>query len=87
MHAGYKWMRLDLQDRGSNTQETDVQQVEAEVLDVSQEPEQQVVSVRFHGLIREDKAAPAEAFDEIWHMTKPRSGGSGWVLAGIQQVQ
>ena len=30
---------------------------------------------------------PAAPFDEMWHMTKPRDGSTGWILAGIQQVQ
>jgi predicted lipid-binding transport protein (Tim44 family) len=43
-------------------------------------------SVRFAGQIREPQATKAEAFEEIWHLQKPVSGDSGWVLAGIQQV-
>ena len=59
----------------------------AEVLDVAEEAARYIVSVRFTGLIREAANAAAEPFDEIWHMTKPRDGKGGWVLAGIQQVQ
>lgn len=80
-------IKLGMGERGAGKQETDVVQLNAEVLDVSEEANRYIVSVRFHGLIREEKAAPAESFDEIWHMTKPRSGATGWVLAGIQQVQ
>lgn len=80
-------IKLAMGERGAEKQETDVVQLNAEVLDVAEEASRYIVSIRFHGLIREDKAAPAEAFDEIWHMTKPRSGGTGWVLSGIQQVQ
>ncbi len=72
-------------ERGSAKQETDVVKLDAEVIDVSEEATRYVVSVRFTGQISEDKGAP-EAFEEIWHMSKPRDGGSGWVLAGIQQV-
>jgi predicted lipid-binding transport protein (Tim44 family) len=46
-----------------------------------------VVSVRFTGMIREEAGAPAESFDEIWHLVKPRQGQGGWLLAGIQQMQ
>ena len=73
-------------ERAGAKQETDVVKLDAEVLDVSEEANRYVVSVRFTGLIREDQGTP-EAFDEIWHMTKPRNGSAGWVLAGIQQVQ
>ena len=79
-------IKLAMAERGLVKQETDVVQLNAEVLDVAEEANRYVVSVRFTGQISEDKAA-AEAFDEIWHMTKPRDGSTGWVLAGIQQVQ
>ncbi len=75
--------RLDLQERGSATQKTDVVQLDAEVIDVSQESTQQVVSVRFHGLIREDASGGAAPFDEIWHLVKPVDGSREWAIAGI----
>lgn len=78
-------IKLHHAERGAAKQETDVVKLEAEVFDVSEEANRYVVSVRFTGQISEDKGAP-EAFEEIWHMSKPRQGG-GWVLAGIQQVQ
>lgn len=80
-------IKLGLAERGNAQQETDVVSLEAEVLDVSEEANRYVVSVHFHGLIREDKGANAEPFAEVWHLTKPRDGSKGWVLAGIQQVQ
>jgi predicted lipid-binding transport protein (Tim44 family) len=73
-------------ERAAAKQETDVLKLEAEVLDVSEEANRYLVSVRFKGEISEDKGAP-EAFAEIWHMSKPREGAGGWVLAGIQQVE
>ena len=80
-------VKLSFVDRGQATQQTDVVTVNAEVLDVAEESTRYIVSVRFTGLIREAANAAAEPFDEIWHMTKPRDGKGGWVLAGIQQVQ
>ncbi len=80
-------IKLGMAERGAEKQETDVVQLNAEVLDVAEEASRYIVSVRFTGLIREEKNAAPEAFDEIWHMTKPRNGNGGWVLAGIQQVQ
>lgn len=80
-------IKMGMGDRGAATQETDVVQLNAEVLDVAEEAARYVVSVRFHGLIREEKNGPTEPFDEIWNMTKPRDGSRGWTLAGIQQVQ
>jgi predicted lipid-binding transport protein (Tim44 family) len=76
--------KLDLQDRGDKKQTTDVVKVDAEVLDLAKEGERQVVSVRFHGQLREDIGAPAEDFDEIWHLTRFGDNPS-WSIAGIQQ--
>ncbi len=78
--------RLDLQDRkASTTQQTDVVQLNAQVLDFAQESERQIVSVRFHGLIREEKDAATTTFDEIWHLVKPADGSREWAIAGIGQ--
>jgi predicted lipid-binding transport protein (Tim44 family) len=79
--------KLDLQDRGAATQTTDVVRIDAEVLDVAIESQRQVVSVRFHGLIREQKDGVAEPFDEVWHLVKPADGSREWAIAGIQQTQ
>jgi len=78
-------IKLDLQDRGSASQQTDVVRVDAEVLDVVSETERQLVSVRFHGLIREEKDGVAAPFDEVWHLVKPLDGSREWAIAGIQQ--
>jgi predicted lipid-binding transport protein (Tim44 family) len=78
-------VRLDLQERGPTAQRTDVVRVDAEVLDVASEADRQVVSVRFHGLIREQIDGVAEPFDEVWHLVKPTDGSREWAIAGIQQ--
>jgi predicted lipid-binding transport protein (Tim44 family) len=78
-------LRLDLQDRGSAAQTTDVERVDAQVVDFATEDGREIVSVRFHGLIREEAGQPAAAFDEIWHLVRPASGGN-WAIAGIQQT-
>ncbi len=54
---------------------------------MTEEERRYIVSVHFNGLIREEDGAAAQPFAEVWHMTKPRDGSRGWVLAGIQQVQ
>ena len=80
-------IKMGMAERGNAKQETDVVQLNGEVLDVATETSRYVVRIRFTGLIREEKDAPAAPFDEIWHMTKPTDNSRGWVLAGIQQVQ
>src|SRR5438874_2141759 len=77
-------IKLDLQERGGKVQRTDVVRVDAEVLDVASEAERQIVSVRFHGLIREEDNGVAEPFDEVWHLVKPADGSREWAIAGIQ---
>jgi predicted lipid-binding transport protein (Tim44 family) len=79
-------LRLDLQDRGNAGQQTDVMQLDAELVDTAQEDGHWVASVRFHGLIREHAEQPAEAFDELWHFVKPVAGDRDWAIAGISPV-
>ena len=80
-------LRLDLQERGTAKQQTDVMQLDAEVVDTAQEQGQWVVSVRFHGLIREAIDQGAEPFDELWHLVKPLDDSRDWAIAGISPVQ
>lgn len=77
-------LRLDLQERGAAAQQTDVVTLDAELLDFAQESERQIVSVRFHGLIREEARLPAAPFDEVWHLVRPLDGSRSWAIAGIQ---
>lgn len=79
-------LRMQIEERGPGNQETDVQQLEAVLLEMVSEPERHVASVRFSGQIKEEAQGPAQYFAEIWHLTKPANGG-GWVVAGIQQIQ
>ncbi|MEO6032101.1 MAG: Tim44-like domain-containing protein [Burkholderiaceae bacterium] len=80
-------VKLDLQDRGSAAQTTDVVQIDAEVLDFTAEAERQIVSVRFHGLIREARDSGATPFDEIWQLVKPIDASREWAIAGVQQSE
>ncbi|MCE1238910.1 MAG: 39S ribosomal protein L45 [Azonexaceae bacterium] len=80
-------IRLAIEERKGASQETDVVNLEAQVIDVAEEAGRYIVSVHFSGQIREVRNGPVEAFSEIWHMSKPMDGSRGWVIAGIQQVQ
>lgn len=80
-------IKMDFVERADAAQQTDVVSLEAEVVEVLEEASRYLVSVRFHGLIRENAEAAAEAFDEIWHLTKPVDGSRGWLVAGIQQAR
>ena len=79
-------IRLDIAERQANPQTTDVVTLDAEVLEVVNEPGRHLASVRFHGMIREEKDGAAQPFDEVWNLTKPLDGSRGWAVAGIQQL-
>ena len=79
-------LKMELTERGLSTQKQEVVELQAQVLEVDEEAERYLVSVRFTGAMRDDSGAPDESFDEIWHLTKTRQGNGGWVLAGIQQT-
>lgn len=78
-------LRMDLQDRGAAKQQTDVVHVDAQVLDVADDGQRQVVSVRFNGQVREEAGAEPAAFDEVWHLVKPHDDSRAWAIAGIEQ--
>jgi len=63
-----------------------VVRLDAELLSIQQQGLDYMASVRFHGMIRESEGGAAEAFDEVWNLVRPTAGGSGWMLAGIQQL-
>lgn len=81
----YAEIRMQMADRGDAAQQTDVVELNAEVLEVVEEQQRYIASVRFNGLLREEADAAPAPFDEIWHLVKARSGPAGWVIAGIQQ--
>ena len=79
-------LKMQIDERKAAENRTDVVKLDAELLGIESGPVDHLASVRFTGLIRESEGAPAQPFDEVWNLTKPADGGSGWVLAGIQQL-
>lgn len=82
----YAELKLDLQERGSAANHTDVVSINAELLGIETVGGNYLASVRFDGLIKEDSKSAAEPFSEVWNLSKPLAGQGGWVLAGIQQL-
>ena len=78
-------LRMDLTERGTVTQKSDVVSIQAEVLEVDESAVRYLVSVRFTGVIRDEMDKTEESFDEIWHLEKLLQGSTGWVVSGIQQ--
>lgn len=79
-------VRLDIEERGGSAQHTDVVDVAATVLDVAQESDRQIVSVRFHGHLIEERGGAPVAFDEVWHLVRPHDDSRPWAIAGIEQM-
>jgi len=78
---------LQLKDRGSAAQRTEVVALSVNLLEVVNENNRAIASVRYTGTIREDAGALPEAFDEVWHVAKSLNDASAtWKLAGIQQL-
>lgn len=78
-------IKMDLGDRGAQSNHTDVVTLDATLLGIESTDNQHVASVRFSGMIRENEGEAAQPFAEVWNLAKPASGAGGWVLAGIQQ--
>jgi predicted lipid-binding transport protein (Tim44 family) len=79
-------LKLEIEERRGAANQTDVTTLDAQLLAVQRVGSDELVSVRFSGMIREQADAPAESFDEVWNFTRPITGEGGWVLAGIQQL-
>lgn len=79
-------IKLQLNERRADINVTDVTSVNAELLGIEDTPRDQLASVRFTGTLRPAPNAPAEAFDEIWNLTKSSNKTTSWMLAGIQQA-
>lgn len=81
----YREVEADIRAAGAEPRKTEVLTLNAEVLEVATEGDAYIVSVRFSGLIREQAEGNPDPFSEVWHLEKPVSGRSGWLVAGIQQ--
>ncbi|MGH8780910.1 Tim44 domain-containing protein [Paraburkholderia sp.] len=79
-------VKVDLDSRGAQSNQTDVVQLNADLLAAEDRGSEYLASVRFSGLIRETAGAAAEPFVEVWNLSKSSRNGEGWLLAGIQQV-
>ncbi len=66
---------------------TEVVKLDAQLLGIEELPEVYMASVEFNGVIREEAEAAPSPFREVWNMTKPKNGNSGWLVAGVQALQ
>ena len=82
----FEALERDVLERRGAGQQTDIESLDAQVVDFATEGERHWVSVRFSGRAREVVGADAVDFAEVWTLVKPADGSSGWLLAGIQQM-
>lgn len=84
-------IRSQLAEREAHTggpaNHTDVVMIDAKLLGIEDIGSDYMASVEFSGMIREEPSAGPSPFREVWNMTKPKSGSSGWLVAGVQALQ
>ncbi len=70
---------------GDENNVTEVQSLNAQLLDLSREGDSVVASVLFQGMVRENYGQP-EPIAEIWHVRHAADSAQGdWLIVGIQQ--
>ena len=82
----FEALERDIRERHGAGQQTDIESLDAQLVDVATEGRQHWASVRFSGRVREVPGAAPVDFAEVWNLVKPADGSSGWLLAGIQQM-
>jgi len=84
-------IRQQLSEREAHTggpaNQTDVVMLDAQLLGIEDLGDTYMASVEFSGMIREEPSAGPSPFREVWNMTKPKAGTSGWLVAGVQALQ
>ena len=84
-------IRTQLAEREANAggqpNQTDVVMLEAQLLGIEEVNGVYMASVEFSGMIREEPSAGPTPFREVWNMTKPKDGSSGWLVAGVQALE
>ncbi|MDF1484259.1 Tim44-like domain-containing protein, partial [Ramlibacter sp. H39-3-26] len=73
--------------RGSAPNKTEVVMLEAQLLGIEDLGDGYMASVEFSGMIREEPSAGPSPFREVWNMTKPKDGSTGWLVGGVQALQ
>jgi predicted lipid-binding transport protein (Tim44 family) len=80
-------IRMQLQERGTSEQHTDVVQVDASCW--TSAPRATSTWRAFASTVSSAKKSMRRLsrFDEVWHLSKPVSGERGWLISGIQQME
>lgn len=79
-------LATQMRERGDADQYTEVVSLNAELIEMVVEDDFGIFSVRYTGMIREERGAEAQPFNEIWHMRRNMKDPQAiWLIAGIQQ--
>jgi len=82
----FQQLRAQRAEIGDAPNHTDVQSLDAQLLDLVREGDIIVASVLFQGRVREDGNMP-EDIAEIWHVQHAADSAQGdWLISGIQQA-
>jgi len=77
---------MQIRERDNTPQQTNVLSLNAQLLEVANEGDYAIASVRMSGDLRENNMT-TENFDEVWHVQKNlRDEKAVWLLSGIQQI-
>lgn len=71
-------------EREGDNQTTEVVLLNAELLGIQKVEGGYLASVRYSGMLREERDAEAFRFEEVWNLYK--EDNAGWLVAGIQQL-
>ena len=72
---------------GGAPNNTEVVMLDGKLLGVEDLGQDYMASVEFSGMVRESPSSGPSPFREVWNMTKPKDGRSGWLVAGVQALQ
>ena len=78
-------LKAEIEARGNAVNRTDVVTLDAQLIGFETDVDEQIATVAFTGMLREEQDAAAEEINELWIMSRPVSGG-GWVLSGIHNL-
>lgn len=76
----------ELADRNGQENVTSVVTLEADLIGFETDVDEDIATVAFDALLREEREGIAHPVHELWVLTRPSNGSGGWMLAGVQNV-
>jgi predicted lipid-binding transport protein (Tim44 family) len=76
----------EIAQRGERHAPGDVVSLNAELVELDAAADMHRASVRFSGMTREMAGGAPTGFAQIWRLTKPADGSTGWLLADIERI-